>query len=477
MNWYPIQRNRPFGTAIPRTLSSCKPRLFVELCTIDNISPEEEPETTPYPGDVQWDLSPLPRDRSYLPPPPPPSLNGTFEKGPRKPYGSPRYHPRYDDPDQYRNQYEKERYHPPGAQKKQGKGKKKVRLLLFGSIFTAIMIILITIFSVIAFLGETDPPEGNPNELPVAVIDLAEADNPEANKEITFDGSGSRDDGSIVQYTWDFGDWTLLGFDQIATHKYECAGNYDVTLTVYDDEGGESTVTRTIQVGFNPNATKYAVVIGISLYDNDDDLYHAHIDASDWAQYLSRQDYCVYKLIDQDATKDEIKRVVRLTEKHEEEGDYVAFIWNGHGTYSQGHSFLCPTDSDDYPKTWIKDTELRDWFSDFESDHIFFFFGSCCSGGMDEVAGPGRYVSQACGEQELTIDSSDDENMVWTMYFLKNGLEEMGNIGLETIFQSVYQDAYDHSLEIVKKYPEGLEDYVASYPEEEDGDPGQLFIL
>ena len=32
-----IQRNRPSGTAIPRTLSSCKSRLFVELCTVDNI--------------------------------------------------------------------------------------------------------------------------------------------------------------------------------------------------------------------------------------------------------------------------------------------------------------------------------------------------------------------------------------------------------------------------------------------------------
>ena len=34
---YRIQRNRPTGTTIPRTLSSCKPRLSVELCTIDNI--------------------------------------------------------------------------------------------------------------------------------------------------------------------------------------------------------------------------------------------------------------------------------------------------------------------------------------------------------------------------------------------------------------------------------------------------------
>jgi len=32
-----IQRNRPFGTAIPRTLSSCKPRPSVELYTIDNM--------------------------------------------------------------------------------------------------------------------------------------------------------------------------------------------------------------------------------------------------------------------------------------------------------------------------------------------------------------------------------------------------------------------------------------------------------
>ncbi|MHC4066586.1 MAG: PKD domain-containing protein [Planctomycetota bacterium] len=51
---------------------------------------------------------------------------------------------------------------------------------------------------------------------------------------ITFDGSGSSDDGTIVAYAWDFGDGNT-GTGVSPTHTYGSAGTFTVTLTVTDD--------------------------------------------------------------------------------------------------------------------------------------------------------------------------------------------------------------------------------------------------
>ena len=52
---------------------------------------------------------------------------------------------------------------------------------------------------------------------------------------VTFDGSNSYDsDGTIVSYTWDFGDNTS-GTGMTPSHTYTMPGNYSVALTVTDD--------------------------------------------------------------------------------------------------------------------------------------------------------------------------------------------------------------------------------------------------
>jgi uncharacterized repeat protein (TIGR01451 family) len=57
------------------------------------------------------------------------------------------------------------------------------------------------------------------------------------NEDIIFDGSGSYDpDGSIISYTWNFGDGRL-GNNKVVKHSYSDNGNYLVTLTVTDEFG------------------------------------------------------------------------------------------------------------------------------------------------------------------------------------------------------------------------------------------------
>jgi len=92
-------------------------------------------------------------------------------------------------------------------------------------------------------LGATDTAESTvtilmleeDKQIPVAI-----ANGPYSglvNKNITFDASNSYDsDGSLVNYTWDFGDGKKC-YNIKATHKYTTQGTYSVTLTVVDNDG------------------------------------------------------------------------------------------------------------------------------------------------------------------------------------------------------------------------------------------------
>ncbi|UCF12868.1 MAG: PKD domain-containing protein [Thermoplasmatales archaeon] len=61
------------------------------------------------------------------------------------------------------------------------------------------------------------------------------------NMEINIDGSDSYDDdGSIVDYLWDFGD-DITGSGKSPTHTYTAPGNYSITLTVTNEYGDTST--------------------------------------------------------------------------------------------------------------------------------------------------------------------------------------------------------------------------------------------
>jgi PKD repeat protein len=66
--------------------------------------------------------------------------------------------------------------------------------------------------------------------------------------EIAFDGSGSRDsDGSIVQYSWDFGDGGR-GSGRVVRHIYNNWGTFSVALTVRDDRGAAANSVRDIEI-------------------------------------------------------------------------------------------------------------------------------------------------------------------------------------------------------------------------------------
>ena len=66
---------------------------------------------------------------------------------------------------------------------------------------------------------------------------------------LTVDAATSTDaDGTIVSYSWDFGDGTPAETGVSATHVYAAAGTYQVALAVTDDLGATATSTQAVTV-------------------------------------------------------------------------------------------------------------------------------------------------------------------------------------------------------------------------------------
>lgn len=69
---------------------------------------------------------------------------------------------------------------------------------------------------------------------------------------VRFDPSGSTDqDGEVTGYEWSFGDGATSS-EQEPTHTYDAAGEYEVSLTVTDDDGASGSVTEVIVVQETP---------------------------------------------------------------------------------------------------------------------------------------------------------------------------------------------------------------------------------
>jgi len=75
-----------------------------------------------------------------------------------------------------------------------------------------------------------------------------------AGENVTFRGGGSDPDGTVVSYSWAFGD----GFNatgQNVTHAYGSPGDYTVVLTVRDDGGADGSDSLKVHVNHPPRIT------------------------------------------------------------------------------------------------------------------------------------------------------------------------------------------------------------------------------
>ncbi len=131
--------------------------------------------------------------------------------------------------------------------------------------------------------------------------------NPSVHEEITFNASASFDlDDDIVSYRWDFDDGNVSSReDSTIVHTFESPGTYNVTLTVTDSEGFNSSYSQILCVriitaisistssvstfaGFRVNVTgRLSDVDGNGLENETAVLYYAYAGTETWTPIAS----------------------------------------------------------------------------------------------------------------------------------------------------------------------------------------------
>lgn len=88
-----------------------------------------------------------------------------------------------------------------------------------------------------------------PNVVLQRVAPYAQFNLTQVGTTISVDASGSHDpSGSIVRYSWDFGDGTRIAGDRLITHthQYTRSGTWTVSLTVLNQRGNSDTARATV---------------------------------------------------------------------------------------------------------------------------------------------------------------------------------------------------------------------------------------
>jgi hypothetical protein len=104
--------------------------------------------------------------------------------------------------------------------------------------------------------GSSPPPD---NQAPTA--DFSYSTN---GLTVEFTDESTDSDGSVVSWSWDFGDFSSTSTVQDPSHTYTSAGTYTVKLTVTDDDGATGSTSKSVTVsapsaGINLTATGYKV--------------------------------------------------------------------------------------------------------------------------------------------------------------------------------------------------------------------------
>jgi subtilisin family serine protease/nitrous oxidase accessory protein NosD len=131
--------------------------------------------------------------------------------------------------------------------------------------------------------GDGDGDGDDDVEQEITNLPVADANGPyEALtfKNIEFDGSGSTDNGTIVNYTWNFGDGSK-GYGVKPTHSYSANGSFTITLKVKDNDGLTDTDTTIANITLDTDGDGWSDDDEIEYGSNATDYNDIPIDTDD----------------------------------------------------------------------------------------------------------------------------------------------------------------------------------------------------
>ncbi len=207
----------------------------------------------------------------------------------------------------------------------------------------------------------------------------------------------------------------------------------------------------------DPSGARYAIIIGISDYAGSiNDLDYCDDDAFEFKAALIADGWKTPKdhiilLIDGDATRTAILNAIDAVAGAAGVYDEVVFFYSGHGSIS---NFDVDSDGEKRDEciipyectvaNYIWDGDLEAKFSGCASQRMMFFFDSCYAGGMIDLAGPGRLLCMACGENQLSLESSTWQNGQFTYYFVDLGMKQ-GFADKNGDASVTFEEAFDYA--------------------------------
>ena len=185
------------------------------------------------------------------------------------------------------------------------------------------------VFSTITTPPDNAPPIANPNGPYSAKI----------NENVQFSSSGSYDpDGEIDFYRWNFGDGSSEIIEENPTHKYLSSMEYQVTLTVIDNNGSSASETAIVSVSTEFNDPPVAEISiqdtaytgenilcdSSGTYDPDNDLLtynwsfgnsETSNEASPNIVYSKKGSYVIELVVSDGEYSDSAQKVITIKEK------------------------------------------------------------------------------------------------------------------------------------------------------------------
>ncbi|HDN50444.1 MAG TPA: PKD domain-containing protein [Thermoplasmatales archaeon] len=101
------------------------------------------------------------------------------------------------------------------------------------------------------------------NDPPTALFKF-DPTKPKIREEVTFTSLSADEDGTIVNFTWDFGDGNI-SYEENPVHIFEKKGTYNVTLTVIDNDGATHQTMLQVKVTKEEVNTLLYVAIIVAL--------------------------------------------------------------------------------------------------------------------------------------------------------------------------------------------------------------------
>ncbi len=230
---------------------------------------------------------------------------------------------------------------------------------------------------------------------------------------------------------------TVLNLSLLAAVSAE--GNYEQSKGGFNVQSSEilrgkssnQKPSETIATGIvAPELTgkRYAIIIGINYVGTSSELQYCVQDALDFKTALFNNGWGgrdqVTLLTDLDATHDAIKNAIAGVVSVAGPKDEVVFFYSGHGSISnydadgdgeKRDECMVPVELTAASHYW--DGDLKVDFQNCKAGRLMFFFDSCYAGGMNDLAGPNRLICMACGENQLSLESTAWSNGQFTYYF------------------------------------------------------------